>query len=56
MSSSKTRGMVQSDLQQVAQMCKLLWPDVSVEEHARERDACLRSGKFGTLPGAILVS
>jgi aminoglycoside 6'-N-acetyltransferase I len=48
--------MVQSDLQQVAQMCKLLWPDVSLEEHARERDSCLKSGKFGTLPGIVLVS
>jgi aminoglycoside 6'-N-acetyltransferase I len=48
--------MVQSDRNQVAEMCKLLWPDAPLEEHARERDSCLRSGKFGTLPGAILVS
>jgi aminoglycoside 6'-N-acetyltransferase I len=37
-------------------MCALLWPDAPIEEHRAEVDAILRSGRYGTLPMAILIS
>ena len=37
-------------------MRELLWPDSSIEEHRKEVDAVLRTGRYGTLPMAILVS
>jgi aminoglycoside 6'-N-acetyltransferase I len=37
-------------------MRELLWPESSVEEHRKELEAVLQSGKYGTLPMAILVS
>jgi aminoglycoside 6'-N-acetyltransferase I len=45
-----------SDQHMLAAMRELLWPDASMEEHRREVDAVLRTGKYGTLPMAILVS
>jgi aminoglycoside 6'-N-acetyltransferase I len=45
-----------SDQQRIATMRHLLWPDTTPEEHGRELEAILRSGKYGTLPMAILVS
>ena len=45
-----------SDQQELARMCELLWPDSSVEDHRKELEAILLSGKYGTLPMAILVS
>jgi aminoglycoside 6'-N-acetyltransferase I len=37
-------------------MRALLWPDSSTEEHRREVEAILRTGRYGTLPMTILVS
>src|SRR5271154_4872858 len=37
-------------------MRELLWPESPIEEHRREVEAVLRTGKYGTLPMAILVS
>jgi aminoglycoside 6'-N-acetyltransferase I len=37
-------------------MRELLWPDSSLEEHRHEIESILHSGKYGTLPMAILVS
>jgi aminoglycoside 6'-N-acetyltransferase I len=45
-----------SDQYQLAAMRHLLWPDAMPEEHRREIDSILRSGKYGTLPMAIFVS
>ena len=45
-----------SDQHELATMCELLWPDASREEHRREVETILRSGKYGTLPMAILVT
>jgi aminoglycoside 6'-N-acetyltransferase I len=45
-----------SDQHELARMRELLWPDSSLEEHRREVDTVLRTGKYGTLPMAILVS
>jgi len=45
-----------SDQHELAAMCHLLWPDASREEHRRELESILRSGRCGTLPMAILVS
>lgn len=45
-----------SDQYELAAMCELLWPDASLEEHRRELEAILQSGRYGTLPMAILIS
>ena len=45
-----------SDQHELAAMCELLWPDASREEHRRELEPILCSGRYGTLPMAILVS
>jgi aminoglycoside 6'-N-acetyltransferase I len=45
-----------SDQHELAKMCELLWPDASMEEHRKEVDTALRSGRYGTLPMSILVS
>jgi aminoglycoside 6'-N-acetyltransferase I len=45
-----------SDQHELAKMRELLWPDASAEEHRIEVEAVLRTGKYGTLPMAILVS
>ena len=45
-----------SDQHELARMRELLWPESSAEDHRREVDAVLRTGKYGTLPMAILVS
>jgi aminoglycoside 6'-N-acetyltransferase I len=45
-----------SDQHDLARMRELLWPDSSLEEHRREVEAVLRTGLYGTLPMAILVS
>jgi aminoglycoside 6'-N-acetyltransferase I len=45
-----------SDQHELARMRELLWPDSSLEEHRREVDTILRTGKYGTLPMVILVS
>jgi aminoglycoside 6'-N-acetyltransferase I len=37
-------------------MRELLWPESSLEEHSKELGNVLRSGMYGTLPMAILVS
>jgi aminoglycoside 6'-N-acetyltransferase I len=37
-------------------MCALLWPDTSAEDHGRELDLLLSSGRSGILPAQILVS
>ncbi len=52
----KVRQAEISDQHQLATMRELLWPESSVEEHRREVEAVLRTGKYGTLPMAILVS
>jgi aminoglycoside 6'-N-acetyltransferase I len=45
-----------SDQHELARMRHLLWPDSSIEEHLREFDTILRTGRYGTLPMAIFVS
>ncbi len=45
-----------ADVEAVAEMCSLLWPEASMEEHRVEMEAALRSGMSGTLPMAVLVS
>ena len=45
-----------SDQQALATMRELLWPDSPLEEHRKEVEAILRSGQYGTLPMAILIS
>jgi aminoglycoside 6'-N-acetyltransferase I len=52
----KIRQAQISDQHELAKMRELLWPDVSIEEHRKELEAILRSGQYGTLPMAILVS
>jgi aminoglycoside 6'-N-acetyltransferase I len=45
-----------ADQHELAKMRELLWPESSMEDHRREVEAVLRSGRYGTLPIAILVS
>jgi aminoglycoside 6'-N-acetyltransferase I len=45
-----------ADQYDLARMRELLWPDASIEDHRKEVDAVLRSGRYGTLPMAVLVS
>jgi aminoglycoside 6'-N-acetyltransferase I len=45
-----------SDKDDLARMRELLWPESPMEEHRREVELVLNSGKYGTLPMAILVS
>jgi aminoglycoside 6'-N-acetyltransferase I len=45
-----------ADQHELAKMRELLWPESSMEDHRREVEAVLRSGRYGTLPMAILVS
>jgi aminoglycoside 6'-N-acetyltransferase I len=56
MTAYKVRPAHASDHKVIAEMCALLWPDTSLEEHQQEVDLLLKSGMSGTLPGAILVS
>jgi aminoglycoside 6'-N-acetyltransferase I len=44
------------DQLELATMRNLLWPESSCEEHRKEIETILRSGNYGTLPMAILVS
>jgi len=52
----KVRQAEISDQHELATMRELLWPDSSREEHRREIESVVRSGMYGTLPMAILVS
>jgi aminoglycoside 6'-N-acetyltransferase I len=52
----KVRQAETSDQYQLSEMRELLWPDSSMEDHRREVEAILRTGKYGTLPMAIMVS
>jgi aminoglycoside 6'-N-acetyltransferase I len=45
-----------SEQHELARMRELLWPESSREEHRQEVDEVLRTGRYGTLPMAILVS
>jgi aminoglycoside 6'-N-acetyltransferase I len=45
-----------TDRTELAAMRALLWPDGSLEEHAKEFDSALEHGMSGALPVAILVS
>jgi len=44
------------DVPQIAALCHALWPDGSIDEHARELAALLLSGNRGTLPATILIA
>jgi aminoglycoside 6'-N-acetyltransferase I len=44
------------DIQHVAEMCHCLWPDASVEEHARDLMSLLNAKAPGALPTAVLLA
>jgi aminoglycoside 6'-N-acetyltransferase I len=50
------RQALPSDQHALARMRTLLWPDSLTEEHRREVEAILRTGRYGTLPMVIFVS
>lgn len=54
--TNKVRLAEIADQYELAKMRELLWPESSMEDHRREVEAVLRSGRYGTLPMAILVS
>jgi len=45
-----------SDTDELAEMREILWPESSMEEHRKELESILRSGRNGTLPMTILVA
>jgi aminoglycoside 6'-N-acetyltransferase I len=45
-----------ADAPELAALCALLWPEDSVEEHLREVEQKVASGKSGTLPAVLLVA
>src|SRR6267154_1942775 len=45
-----------SDRNELAKMRAMLWPETSIEEHARELELMLSTGINGTLPASILVA
>jgi aminoglycoside 6'-N-acetyltransferase I len=52
----EVRPAQMGDLEALAEMCGLLWPDSPLEEHRREMQTTLQSGMSGTLPTAVLVA
>lgn len=44
------------DASEIAELCALLWPDVSAEEHRIERQAIPASGVCGSFPIAIFIA
>ena len=46
----------ESDAPELAEMCALLWPDRSREEHLREVGQKIASGRSGTLPVVLLIA
>lgn len=50
------RRATAGDCEAVAELCALLWPDGSLQEHAAELREKLASGMSGTLPVAIIVA
>jgi aminoglycoside 6'-N-acetyltransferase I len=56
MANSRVRQAQSSDLNAIAKMCELLWPEAPMAVHREEIGVVVSSGMSGTLPGAILVS
>jgi aminoglycoside 6'-N-acetyltransferase I len=56
MTAVKVRRAQSADARELAALCAMLWPDGSLEEHRREVDAKITSGRAGTLPVAIFVA
>jgi aminoglycoside 6'-N-acetyltransferase I len=52
----KVRQADLSDTDELATMREMLWPESSIEEHRKELESILHSGRNGTLPMTILVS
>lgn len=45
-----------SDQHELARMRHLLWPESTPEEHRKELETILCSGRYGTMPMTVLVS
>jgi aminoglycoside 6'-N-acetyltransferase I len=52
----RIRAVEPADRDQLAEMRAALWPDGSIEEHARELVNIIARGMSGTLPMTILVA
>jgi aminoglycoside 6'-N-acetyltransferase I len=52
----KVRQARVSDRHELAAMAGLLWPDATIEEHLKDIESFLHSGKYGTLAMTVLVS
>jgi hypothetical protein len=50
------RQAASEDVAQLASMCHMLWPDVGVEEHARELLRAFTDTAPGNLPTVFLVA
>jgi hypothetical protein len=56
MAAVEIRRATVGDCEAVAELCALLWPDGSLQEHAAELREKSASGMSGTLPVTILVA
>src|SRR3954451_15882484 len=56
MSNSPIRQAKVSDSAEIAELCALLWPDGTTEEHCIETEQLLKTKMCGTLPSTIFVS
>jgi aminoglycoside 6'-N-acetyltransferase I len=56
MANFEVRLAQSADLDEIARMCELLWPESPMVEHAKDVDVVMTSGMSGTLPAAILVA
>jgi len=56
MAAVEIRRATAGDCEAVAELCALLWPDGSLQEHAAKLREKLASGMSGALPVAILVA
>src|SRR5437016_5905476 len=50
------RQATPSDLDTIVDLCCLLWPNTTREEHTADINAILITGRCGTLPAAILLT
>ena len=50
------RPAERADVPEIAVMCHLLWPDASIEEHARDLMSMLPPEPPGKLPASVLVA
>jgi aminoglycoside 6'-N-acetyltransferase I len=54
--TGKVRRATVVDASRIAEMCFLLWPDATVDEHRIDVESALLSGMYGTMPAVTFVA